>query len=56
MQTYFASSKFERNLEIRIFLHQVRQMRDLHIEALVRQYGGEQGQELAQCPVVKEYR
>jgi len=35
---------------------EVRQMRDLHIEALVRQYGGEQGQELAQCPVVKEYR
>ena len=35
---------------------QVRQMRDLHIEALVRQYGGEEGKELADCPVVKEYR
>ena len=31
-------------------------MRDLHIEALVRQYGGEEGKELADCPVVKEYR
>ena len=47
------SSSFYNNNNI--FL-QVRQMRDLHIEALVRQYGGEQGQELAQCPVVKEYR
>ena len=28
---------------------QVRQMRDLHIEALVRQYGGEEGKELADC-------
>ena len=31
-------------------------MRDLHIEALVRQYGGEEGKELAECPVVREYR
>jgi len=35
---------------------EVRQMRDLHIEALVRQYGGEEGKELAECPVVREYR
>ena len=55
MQTCFCFKLIKSSLEILIFL-QVRQMRDLHIEALVRQYGGEQGQELAQCPVVKEYR
>jgi hypothetical protein len=33
---------------------EVRRMRDLHIEALVRQYGGEGG--LEGCDLVKKYR
>ena len=35
---------------------QVSRMRDLHLDALVRQYGGDQGRELASCPLVKEFR
>ena len=33
---------------------EVRRMRDLHIEALIRQYGGPGVMET--CPVVREYR
>ena len=31
-------------------------MRDLHIEALVRQHGGVEGRALANCPIVRQFR